>query len=640
MGMEIAGNSAASVHGRRPAAAHGRLELVDAMRALAVVAVVLFHVFPHQVGGGFVGVDVFFAISGFVIALRYLETLISGQTGFVEFFLRRIRRLVPAYLVLLVMTSLAAAFLMVPKDLHNYGQSLAAQFVYLQNVAFWGQGNYFDDPLLKPLLHTWSLAVEEQFYLAFPLLVLVMRWNRGVGLWLLAAATLGSIILGLVVARISPVGTFFLLPFRVWEFTAGIASAILYRRVVGIAISHALATFVALAGVGLVVLSIVGFDENAVFPGSQAALAVAGSCALFLVQSHVASWLHRASANPVIQHFGRISYSWYLWHWPFLSFHLLWAGRPMTMPEAVVILILGYIAGSLSYRFVERWGQRTLVLKPPRRALGLLALFSGFSLAVGGALMLSRGMIDRYDGRERLLFEAQMDRPPHRCSLSSRLRSGGEFCRINDIPTGDGILLIGDSHADLMKPVFSEMATRADRPFFLVKQDCRVIDYGRDFNCSQSQWPRLLDQIRRSNIKDVIVISRYAQNFDAVRFSRAIEDLARVTGRVTIEPTTPESPEFDPETWVTKRRLSDWPLVSSYTAAGYERDNAVLLETMRTLVSRNPHIQLVEPLPLLCPGRCLIALDGYPLYHDRHHLTSVGARAVGRLYAPVFQKVG
>jgi len=621
-----------------PATLHGRLELVDAMRALAVVAVVLFHVFPKHVGGGFIGVDIFFAISGFVIALRYLDALITGETSFPKFFLRRVRRLVPAYFVLLAIVSLVAAFVMVPKDLANFGQSLASQFVYLQNVAFFTQGNYFDDPLLKPLLHTWSLAVEEQFYLVFPLLVLVMRWNRTVGLWLLAVATVTAIVLGLVIARISPVAAFFLLPFRVWEFTVGIASAIVYRRFVTARIPQAAATLAGLFSIALILWSIIGFDETAVFPSLQSGIAILGSCVLFVVQAHVAPWLRRAGANPVVQHFGRISYSWYLWHWPILSFRLLWSGRPATMPEAVIELLLGYGAGALSYHFVERWGQQGPALRSPRRALALLAAFSGFSLLVGSTMVLSRGMIDRYSGRERLLFEAQMDRPPHRCPFLKRIRTSDEFCLINDVSTGDGVLLIGDSHADLMKPVLATLATRAKRPFYLVKQDCRVIDYGRDFYCRQRQWGYLLDQIRRDGITDVIVISRYAQKFDPDRFTRAIEDLARTGARVTIEPTAPESPEFDPETWINRRQMTQWPTVSHYRAADYRRDYAEILQTMRAVAARNSNVRLVEPLSLLCPDRCLIALHGYPLYHDRHHLTSVGAEAVAPLYAPIFQK--
>src|SRR5512139_573123 len=156
-----------------------RLPITDGLRAVAVIAVVLFHTFPAAVPAGYVGVDIFFAISGFVIALNYLPRLISRESSFGTFYARRIQRLVPAYLLLISVVSIAAYLILKPVDLRNFGSSLAMQAAYIQNISFWLQGDYFEDALHKPLLHTWSLAVEEQFYICFPLLVLILRrWPR------------------------------------------------------------------------------------------------------------------------------------------------------------------------------------------------------------------------------------------------------------------------------------------------------------------------------------------------------------------------------------------------------------------------------------------------------------------------------
>jgi len=619
-------------------APEARLDMVDAMRALAVLAVVLFHVFPKALPGGFIGVDIFFAISGFVIALRYLDPLIAGETGFGSFFARRIRRLVPAYAMLLVAVTIVALVIMTPKDLTNFGQSLAAQALYLQNVAFWQQGDYFDDPLLKPLLHTWSLAVEEQFYLAFPLLVLLLRWRRRWGLALLVLATLGSLAFGMLGTRLSPVMTFYLLPFRVWEFTLGIIAALLYQRLPAAPGRTApLASGLVLAGLAMMLAAIAGFGESAPFPGPQAAIALAGAFLVLIGQRHAISLLHRLAGWAPIQHAGRISYSWYLWHWPAVAFPFLVTGRALTLAEALAALLAGYILAELSYRYVETWGQRTARLKPPRRTAALLAGFTGFALVAGLTLLLSDGLIDRYTGRSRALYAAQMDRPPRRCPLAARLAAKDRlFCRIDQAESHDrpGILLIGDSHADLMKPELARMARGAGRPFYLVQQDCRVIDYGVDRNCPAKAWPKLLRQIDAAGIGDVIVISRYTQDFDPARFRHAILDLAATGVHVTIEPTTPESPEFDPETWIRQGRADSWPDRARYRRADYLRDNRVLLATMRPLARRDD-VTLIEPLALLCPDRCLIARGAAPLYHDPHHLTSTGAALVAPLYRSV-----
>lgn len=616
--------------------AENRLPVVDAIRALAVVSVVLFHVFPHQVAGGFIGVDIFFAISGFVIALRYFDELVSGETRFSAFFLRRIRRLVPAYFVLLLVVTFVSIFIMVPKDLLNFGQSLAAQSIYLQNVAFITQGNYFDDPLLKPLLHTWSLAVEEQFYLAFPLLILLFRWNRWIGHAALLLVTAISVALGIYMADISAVSAFFLLPTRVWEFTLGILAAFLYRRAANSSLSAPVATALSLAGVAAMALAIVAFDENAIFPSMQAVLAVFGACVVMVTQSHVAPLLRQASANPAIQHFGRISYSWYLWHWPIVSFHMLWFGRHMSWAEQMAALIGGYVCGVLSYKYIETWGQRAPALKPMPRTLSLLACFTLFALVAGAALMATRGLLDSRPPRERELYAAQMDRPPRRCSLVQRLSMRDkDFCRINEVSAGKGILLLGDSHADAMKPALAQMASRAGRPLYLVKQDCRIIDYGKDHNCPAKAWQRLVRQAGKAGVSDVIVISRYRQSFDSAAFTRNVADLTRAGLRVTIQTTSPESAEFDPATYMARGRDHNWPLVARYTFQQYERDNSTMLATMHRVAAADPRVTLIEPYHLLCPSACLVSQNGRLLYHDQHHLTSIGARLV----APLYQKV-
>ena len=141
----------------------GHLIEVNAMRAFAVLAVVLYHAFPSLVPGGFIGVDIFFVISGFVITRGYLARLESGEVGFADFYKKRVRRLLPASALVLLLTSIAAALILVPEDLIAYGWSVAAQPLFLQNFVFWAEGDYFSGPLAKPLLHTWSLGVEEQF---------------------------------------------------------------------------------------------------------------------------------------------------------------------------------------------------------------------------------------------------------------------------------------------------------------------------------------------------------------------------------------------------------------------------------------------------------------------------------------------
>lgn len=613
-----------------------RLVIVDGFRAIAIIAVVLFHVFPKTVPGGFIGVDIFFAISGFVIALRYLDPLISGEVTFTRFFARRIRRLLPACLIVVLVTTVLAFAFMQPKDIKIYGASLAAQAGFLQNVAFWQEGNYFDLALVRPLLHTWSLAVEEQFYLLFPFLVLAIRWRPKWATALMVLTLLSSLALGFVGMRASVAMTFFLLPFRVWEFMVGVLVAVLYKRWQHKSVTYGtqvIASVAVLGGVIMVIASIAGFREDAAFPGPQSILALTGTGLVMCAQAHTLPWLDRAFAHPVIQHIGQVSYSWYLWHWPVLSLHYLYVWREMTLAESVAALVIGYGLGVLSYFTVERWGQRSMWLRQPKNTIGLLLLLSGFSLVVGLAANLSSGFLDRFEGREKALHAVTLSIPPYRCPVSIRLSlDDRQFCQINSVPSGEGILLIGDSHADMMKMSLADMATDAKRPFYFLVRNCRVGDFGNRGGCAERDWPILLRQIKQNRITDVFVISYFARKFDPARFQQAVADVADAGIRVTISLPTPDSEILDPSFWIRAGKADSWPEWLSLSRSDVENANADLIAAMRQAANGRPAVRLIDRMSLLCPDRCRFAVGDKPLYHDEHHLTDFGAEYVSPLY--------
>jgi peptidoglycan/LPS O-acetylase OafA/YrhL len=242
---------------------------IDGLRAFAVLAVLLFHGFPAVGVGGFIGVDIFFVISGFVISRTYLHRLADHEASLREFYLRRIRRLAPAYFVVLIATSAIAFFQLEPELLLNFGKSLVAQPFYAQNFVFWLQGDYFAGAITKPLLHTWSLAVEEQFFILLGFAILVLRKWKYL-LWpILIAAFLGSILLGLFVSEISPKTSFYLLPTRIWEFALGIGVFLATRQIGRTASTVVARSIYYLCVLGLII-SIFAFGEGAAFPGSQA----------------------------------------------------------------------------------------------------------------------------------------------------------------------------------------------------------------------------------------------------------------------------------------------------------------------------------------------------------------------------------
>jgi peptidoglycan/LPS O-acetylase OafA/YrhL len=623
-------------NGHPAATGDRRLPVVDGLRALAVVAVVLFHGFPALVGGGYIGVDVFFVISGFVIALRYLEPMVAGGIGYRTFFLRRVRRLVPAYFAMLVATTLAAAWLMVPKDLINFGASLIGQALYAQNIVFWIQGDYFDAALLKPLLHTWSLAIEEQFYLCFPLLVVALRWRPRLTVaacLILALATVGF---GAVVEQISPKTSFYWLPFRAWEFLAGIGAAMLFRRGVGDRLPTAVANAVAAAALAGLAAAILLFDEGSASVLTQGLLAVSATAALCLIQERLSALPASVFTNPVAQHLGRISYSWYLWHWPPLVFAFILLKRPAAGGEAIALTALGYVLGWLSWRLLERGMSSPAWLAGTRRTVGLLIGFLTFGALAGAALVASDGFVQRYPRAARPLLRAQMDRPDGRCAFITRLRQWrGQTCPVAGLDGPGGILFIGDSHVEMQKPALAALGRRYGVPVYITKQNCRIVDFGVDRNCGWKVWRGVAGDIRRRGITRVVAIALWPDQLDRAAFDAAVGRLQETGAQIVLERPTPQDAALASAAYLD--RPDTWRAASRYARATHEARQRAVNAAITDWAARDPRITVLDPTPLLCPGeRCLFAQDGKPLYSDTHHLTAAGVGVIEPIYHPLF----
>ncbi|BCA63512.1 hypothetical protein HMP09_2746 [Sphingomonas sp. HMP9] len=619
--------------------AEQRLLVIDGLRAFAVVAVVLFHSFPVLVGGGYIGVDVFFVISGFVIALRYLEPMVANEVSYRTFFLRRVRRLVPAYFAMLVATTVIAAWVMVPKDLINFGASLIGQALYAQNVVFWMQGEYFDAALLKPLLHTWSLAIEEQFYLCFPILVAALRRRRRFTFAFCVLLSLAMIGASAIIEQISAKTSFYWLPFRAWEFLVGIGAATLFRRGIGKPVPRGVANAVGvIALVGLLAAALLFNDDNASVL-TQGLLAVMATAALCLVQNRLSPGLATVFTNRVSQHFGHISYSWYLWHWPPLVFAYLLLGHSVSGREVVALLLLGYVLGVASWWVLERGVSRSARLTPSRRTMALLLAFLLFAVTTGVALVATNGLIQRYPSREQPLLLAQMDRPDGRCAFAGRLRHWrGQTCLINGATGPGGILFIGDSHVEMQKHALAALGDRYDVPVYITTQNCRIIDFGVDRNCKWSVWRGVAHDIRRQGITQAVVIARWPDLLDRGTFDAAIARLAATGVRVVLERPTPQDAALAPAYYLASP--SAWSDASRYTRNTHDVRQRAVNQAMSDWAARHSRATVLDPTPLLCPGnRCLFAHGSEPLYSDTHHLTSAGVRLIAPLYDPLFNAV-
>lgn len=328
---------------------------IDGLRAIAVMAVILFHAGLTQFSGGFVGVDVFFVISGFLITTILIKDQERGGISISKFYQRRAKRIMPVLFVVILATLPVTWLFLPPPELKSYFSSIAATATFSSNILFWYESGYWDTATsLKPLIHTWSLAVEEQYYIVFPLIVMTA--------WRLGRAWFTAIILALVAASLwfaehylttDPMMSFYMLPSRAWELLAGSLTALyLLRRTAPIS-SGPMNQLLSLSGLSMIVYAIFAYTEQTPFPGINAALPVIGT-ALIIAATGPRTLVGFVLGSKPFVLVGLISYSAYLWHQPILAVFKLRGFGEISTTGSIMAVALTIALSVLSYRFVEK----------------------------------------------------------------------------------------------------------------------------------------------------------------------------------------------------------------------------------------------------------------------------------------------
>ena len=324
---------------------------IDGLRALAVVPVILFHAGFELFSGGFVGVDVFFVISGYLITTILIEDLENKRFSIVSFYERRARRILPALYFVLLISSVVSTILMSPQQLKDYGQSLIATITFSSNIYFFLKADYWaQSSEFLPLLHTWSLAVEEQFYLFFPIfLSLVWCFGRNKTFWIIVVAALISLLLSEWGWRNQTIANFYLSPTRAWELLIGSITAFVAKKN-GVQKDNLLASI----GISAIVFSIFAYNESIPFPSVYALLPVLGVVLLILYADEKTYVAKVLSANAVVG-IGLISYSAYLWHQPLLAFARIHQNSvEIELTAKFIIVGVTLLLAALSFNYIER----------------------------------------------------------------------------------------------------------------------------------------------------------------------------------------------------------------------------------------------------------------------------------------------
>lgn len=629
---------------------------VDGLRAVAVLPVVLFHAGIPGFGGGFVGVDVFFVISGYLITGLIAEEIRQGRFSLAGFYERRIRRIVPALAVMLLACTVAASALLLPLDYEEFGRSVVAAALSFSNVFFWRQSGYFSDAAeLKPLLHTWSLSVEEQFYIVLPLFLLSMAWlfrGRGAQRWTVAgvvALAAGSFALSVLGLERHPDAVFYLMPTRAWELLLG---ALLGLGAVPPSRRAWVHEAAGLAGLGLIGWAVFMFDRMTAFPGPNALVPCLGAALVIYAGTGAGAGGRLPLASRLLAlrgpvFVGLVSYSLYLWHWPLLVFAHYTAFGPLEPATLAGVLALTAVVSVLSWRFVEK-PFRTGPWLRGRRAFAhgaaALVLFLGF----GGWTLASNGWAARFDPQvsrvealansRNLDYVACKDRDPVHVL-------NGDLCTVGAADAaGEPWLIWGDSHAWAMLHLFDEAFRQAGARAIVASYDGCVPLFGVSRVHYQGPCRAIADSvdrlIEREGVRRVVMTAYWTGYYrDTLQVDGAVSGpgdratTAQVLNRGlmrTVDRLSARGIDVyltDPlpgARWSAPRALAAavaWnrPIDPAYSLQDYQTMNRDFFQTVEALGGEiRGRLSLWT---LLCGGgRCRTEDDGgLPLYFDTNH---------------------
>ncbi|HWJ75701.1 MAG TPA: acyltransferase family protein [Kaistia sp.] len=606
---------------------------IDGMRAVAIVPIVLFHAGLKGLSGGFVGVDVFFVISGFLITSIIMRDMELKRFSIVEFYRRRILRIVPALFVMLVAVLVVGAATMLPMEARGLGQSAAAAASFVSNIFFYNDADYFAGSAdLKPLLHTWSLGVEEQFYLFFPLVLLAIRRlpRPSVRIGVLALCIL-SVLIAIVLQRRDQAAAFYLLPSRVWELGLGALVAI------GFIPKLAGRARIIAASVG-VVLIIAGYAVAApgrMFPVPLAMLPCFGTA--LIIAYGEATFVGRLLSLRAFTAIGAISYSLYLWHWPIIAFYRLHNGLHVTPIATVGLVALSFALAIASRQFVEVPFMRGFKTIDARRIVA--GGVAGLLVVVGTGLTVTWnadnwraipddvrhvGAFADYGDSPKALFQFR-----HGICFATTDAGYDENACLQVSDSKPNMLVLGDSHAAQYWRAIAERFPD-DNVMQATASGCKPVQPTR----GQQRCVDVMDQafdkvIDPGSVDTLIIIARWKM-VDVAPLAATIEAVRPKVQRIVVIGLTVEYDGEFPELLARAMLRGDTGSVAEFRLG----DQWKIERALAAAVTK-AGAEYVSALDIECPpgkSDCMLMVNGSPMQTDYGHLSLDGSRyVIGRM---------
>ena len=604
---------------------------IDGLRAIAIALVLMFHLKVGFTKGGYVGVDVFFVISGYLITGIILKDLEARRFSFFRFYERRVRRLFPALVAAFAASSVAGLIVLYPPELEAYGKSLAGAALFAANIFFYsGRGYFADGADVLPLHHTWSLSVEEQFYLFFPLLLVALsRLPRpALNLLILSIAVL-SFGLSLYFMSTNPEAAFYLLLPRAWELAIG---ALLAVGAVPIIVSERMRQVAAALGLIAILIADGAFNKRVPFPGWSALLPCIGAALIIHSGRERDTAVYRLLSHPWVVLLGLASYSIYVWHAPIIVYYRLAFGDYLDNADRVILAAICLAAGFLSWRYIERPFRYGGWLPERRRLFQAAGAAMVAVLAVATIFVAGKGLETRFppEARQLAAFRPPADSEQEEgpCFISSALGNApgvAAHCLVPD-PGKKNYLLMGDSFAIHYHRGFEDAFPHLH---FLVATASGCAPLLRDTGaarCRKVMNNAFYSFLPRHQL-DGVVISGLWTPADLPDVLQTIQYLKQFTGNVIVMGPTPIYHDKLPRLLARSILRNDPGIVNR------ERDpsRAALDAKFATALAGGP-AKYVSVIGALCDGQGCVTRDekGDPIQSDYGHFTRSGARLLAR----------
>ncbi len=632
---------------------------IDGLRGVAVLSVVIFHAFPEWLSGGFIGVDIFFVISGYLISSIIFENLKQGSFSFLEFYKRRVRRIFPALLLILGACFFFGRFALFTDEFQQVGKHIAGGAAFVSNFLLWSESGYFDNASeTKPLLHLWSLGIEEQFYLAWPLMVW-FAWHKNISWFKLTLVALGASLLANVIGiSTDTVATFYSPLTRFWELLSGslLAWHALQQKTALSTPSAYNSNMFAVLGLTLIIAGIFGMTNKMPFPGWWALVPTTGT--LCLLYSTPYAWINRSLlSNRIMVWFGLISFPLYLWHWPILSFTSIIKGQDLNRDTRLIAVSLALILSWLSYKFIEnpirsRGGNRSVVAL---LLACLVTFFAGnYAYFFGNYHLTEHSSVFPFTEkvREQFVGDKWGYQKNALCLQQYPMQDASSyawwFCMKSQskAPT---LLLLGNSYANQLYPGFA-LNKRLAHHSILSIGTCDVgtapstSSTDKKAPCNGENFANQMDYIdgivkESKTIKYVIIdglkIDPESEYIDRVQKQIAILEKA---GSQVIVFTPHIRPGFDVKSCFT-RPLQTASRDCSFPESDVEKMKSQFQLFKTTIARSNPHVLFFNQNEMYCnDSKCSYISNELPLYRDKAHLSEYGSIKLQDFFIPWAEK--